>query len=263
MTQVQDICDFLESFAPTALAEDWDNVGLIVGDPAVEATKIMTCLTITPESADEAITRGASLIVSHHPLPFRPLKRITTEQTPSRLIWDLIRAGVSIYSPHTAFDSAPDGINQMFGQRLGLSDIQPLVAADPETPSIGAGRHGQLENELTLASFADNVKQTFGLGSVKICGSSDFQVRRVGVACGSGGSFLGHAIAAGCDTFVTGETTFHTCLEAAAQNVALVLTGHYASERFAVESLATTLATRFPGCEVWASQKESDPVQIV
>jgi len=105
VTTIKKVCGFLDSFAPTRLAEDWDNVGLLVGDPEIEAEKVMTCLTVTPESASEAIEKNVDLIVSHHPLPFRPLKRLTTETVASRLLWDLVRAGVSIYSPHTGFDS--------------------------------------------------------------------------------------------------------------------------------------------------------------
>jgi len=88
MTTVQTVCDFLESFAPTSLAEEWDNVGLILGDPELAVRKVMTCLTVTPESAQEAIETKADLIVSHHPLPFRKTRRITTESTPTRLVWE-------------------------------------------------------------------------------------------------------------------------------------------------------------------------------
>ena len=112
MTKIQQVCEYLDQFAPTRLAEEWDNVGLLTGDRAAECQRIMTCLTVTPESAAEAIERGASLIVSHHPLPFRPLKRLTTDSTPSRMVWELARANVAIYSPHTGFDSALNGINQ-------------------------------------------------------------------------------------------------------------------------------------------------------
>ncbi len=273
MTTIQDICDFLESFAPTDLAENWDNVGLIVGDPGLPVTKIMTCLTVTPPSADEAIARGADLIVSHHPLPFRPLNRLTTIETPSQLLWKLIRAGVSIYSPHTGFDSATSGINQLLGERLGLSGLRPLVPSTGDSPVeaeaevlIGAGRHGRLAAPVTISAFAESIKRSFGLDAVKVVAGGDglaTPVQHVAVACGSGGSFLNKAIENGCDTFVTGETTFHTCLEAQARNVSLVLTGHYASERFAVEVLADTLAAEFSGLEIWASEKESDPVNVI
>lgn len=268
MPDIQDVCNFLDSFAPTRLAEDWDNVGLLVGDSATKASKMMTCLTITPESAAEAIARKANLIVAHHPLPFRPLKRLTTDQTGSRLLWDLIRAGVAIYSPHTGFDSAVEGINQTLAEKLGLADVQPLNLISDDPDQLGAGRHGKLTPEVPLEKFVDHAKVDFGLDGLHLVGqkqngSFSNRVGHVAVACGSGGSFLQRAIELGCDTFVTGETNFHTCLEASARGVALVLLGHFASERFAVEALASRLATEFADAEVWASEKESDPLSWV
>ena len=92
MIELQSICGFLQEFAPPHLAEEWDNVGLLVGDPKKRVSRLMTCLTVTPASADEAVRDGAELIVTHHPLPFRPLKRLTTDHTPSRLLLQLIGA---------------------------------------------------------------------------------------------------------------------------------------------------------------------------
>lgn len=268
MTKIKQVCSFLDSFAPTRLAEEWDNVGLLAGDSAADATAIMTCLTITPESASEAIERGASLIVSHHPLPFHPLKRLTTDQTGSRLLWELIRAGVAIYSPHTGFDSASEGINHSLSQRLGLGDVQPLNLFPDDPDQLGSGRYGLLPTETTLGDFAGRIKTVFGLDGIHVVGREENgvlvnTVHRVAVACGAGGSFMDRAIRVGCDTFVTGETNFHTCLEASAQDVSLVLLGHYASERFALEALASRLKAEFSDAEVWASQKESDPLSWI
>jgi dinuclear metal center YbgI/SA1388 family protein len=265
VTKINDVCRFLDSFAPTRLAEDWDNVGLLAGDPEAAADRIMTCLTITPESAAEAIAENANLIVSHHPLPFRPLKRLTTETVPSRLLWDLIRGGVSIYSPHTGFDSASEGINQTLSQRIGLTNISPLTTIIDEPDGLGAGRIGELSSSQTLADFVAAVKKRFSIEGLHIVGNPAASVSKIAVACGSGGSFLDKAISAGCDTFVTGETTFHTCLEAKANDISLILLGHYASERFAVEDLAERLGQHFdhsrnPQFKVWASKEESDPL---
>src|SRR4051812_22383303 len=129
MITVAAICGFLESFAPAVLAAEWDNVGLLVGDRAQKVERIMTCLTITPAAAAEAIREQADLIVTHHPLPFKPLKRLTADQPAGRILLDLIRAGIAIHSPHTAFDSAAAGINRQLAEGLGLTNIQPLEPA--------------------------------------------------------------------------------------------------------------------------------------
>ena len=260
MTTVNAICEFLDSFAPLGLAEDWDNVGLLVGDESDQVQRIMTCLTITPESANEAVDQNADLIVTHHPLPFRPLQRITTQHTASRLLIKLIRNRVAVYSPHTAFDSAREGINQQLTERFGLSDAQPLVAVDDVEPDIGSGRIATANEAWTLAELANRAKTLFQLSYVQIVGNPNQSCRRIALACGSGGSFLEPAIRAGCDTLITGESSFHTCLEASAQHCGLLLLGHFASERFAVERLAEVLGQQFSGVCVWASSRESDPL---
>src|SRR5688500_14445106 len=112
MLNIQHICDFLAEFAPPPLAEDWDNIGLLVGDAGRPVRRIMTCLTVTAASAEEAVQEGADLVVSHHPLPFRPLKQITSQSTVGQLLLRLIAAGIAVHSSHTAFDSAATGINQ-------------------------------------------------------------------------------------------------------------------------------------------------------
>jgi dinuclear metal center YbgI/SA1388 family protein len=261
MIELQAVCDFLQEFAPAHLAEDWDNVGLLVGDPNQEVKRIMTCLTATPASAGEAVRERADLIVTHHPLPFRPLKRLTTDSTPSRLLLELIGAGIAVYSPHTAFDSASGGINQRLAEGLGLVDIEPLVANEQDALGLGAGRYGTLDEDAGLMELAGKLKAFLSLDGLHVVGSPDRRIRRVAVACGAAGEFLKPARRAGCDALVTGETTFHTCLEAEATDVALLLPGHYASERFAVELLAEELSRGFDALTVWASRDEKDPLR--
>ena len=259
MLTVAEIARFLDAFAPPALAESWDNVGLLVGNYEQPVRKIMTCLTITPESAREAVAAQADLIVSHHPLPFRPLKRLTAETSEGRLLLNLIAAKISVYSPHTAFDSAQQGINQRLAAGLQLEDIAPLV---PGTElGQGAGRFGRLRAPLSLSALAARVKQLLAIDNIQAVGPLDQVVERVAVACGSAGEFLAPAKAALCDCLVTGEVRFHACLEAESLGVGMILAGHFASERFAVEELAGVLAETFPSLQVWASQQERDPVQ--
>ena len=257
---LDDLCRFLEAFAPPALGEDWDNVGLLVGDRSRSIQRVMTCLTITPASASEAIERQADVIVTHHPLPFQPLKRITSDTTVGRLLLGLIRANVAIYSPHTAFDSTAAGINQRLAEGLGLMDIQPLEVSE-SMPDVGSGRYGSLPQPASLADVAARLKEFLQISELQLVGEDDQEIERVAVACGSAGSFLKQALARDCQLFVTGETNFHTCLEAEARGIALLLPGHYASERFALERLAEHLAKQFPPLTIWASESERDPLR--
>ena len=289
MNTIDDVARFLEDFAPTRLAEAWDNVGLLVGDRRRPAQRVMTCLTITPSTAKEAIDERADLIVAHHPLPFTALRRLTTDTHDGRLLWDLIGAGVSIYSPHTAFDSARHGINQRLAEGLALVDIAPLVTGEATPPGagmvdarfagaksdcaksdggstaggsdiLGSGRCGRLAEPATLAVLAQRVKTFLSIEQLHRVGPADRTIRRVAIACGSGGEFLAAARQAGCECLLTGEARFHTCIEAEAAGVALLLAGHYATERFGIERLAEVLASRFAEISAWASRQERDPL---
>jgi dinuclear metal center YbgI/SA1388 family protein len=261
MPTVGQVAQVLEQLAPLALAEEWDNVGLLVGDAAWPAERVMTCLTVTSDTVAEAIEGRAQLVVAHHPLPFRAVKSITSGTTAGRLLLDLIRHGVALYSPHTAFDSASVGINQHLAIGLGLQEIRPLSPA-ADDPDVGTGRSGMVGEPLTLAELAARTKEFLGADAVRIVGESDKPVVRVAIACGSGGSLLEAARARECDALVTGELTFHTCLEAQALGVSVVLAGHFASERFALLSLADYLTDQLAEVTVWASRTERDPIRL-
>ncbi|TWT79422.1 GTP cyclohydrolase 1 type 2 [Planctomycetes bacterium CA13] len=269
MVSVDRVCQCLAEIAPLRLAESWDNVGLLVGDRKCEASRIMTCLTISPLVVDEAVDENVHMVVTHHPLPFKPFSRITSDTIAGSMLLRLIRAGVAIYSAHTAFDSAAAGINQQWADQLGLCDVRPLVdleldgnPANPDPTNLGSGRYGTLVEKESLSEFASRVSKLVSGDHWRCVGSFNRPVRRCAFACGSGGSFLAAAHRKGCDTMVTGEATFHTCLEAESLGISLILIGHYQSERFAMQRLAEQLAAEFPESNVWPSRRESDPISI-
>lgn len=260
MPRIQDILTSLEQQIPLGLAESWDNVGLLLGDAQAEARGVMTCLTLTADVADEAIAKGANLIVTHHPILFKAVKRLTTETDEGRMLLSLVRAGGSVYSPHTAFDSAREGINQQLSVALGLSEIQPLRPKPQSTD--GAGRMGQLASPIRLEELLSRLKPICPAERYSFVGDPGLMCQKIAVACGAAGEFLTDAAALGCQAFITGETRFHTCLEARSLGVGLILVGHYASERPAVENLATMLRAQWPSLTIWASLSESDPIQF-
>jgi len=365
MLSLATVIAFLEQLAPPSLAADWDNVGLLLGDHSASVQRIMTCLTVTPESAAEAVESGAHLVVTHHPILFRSVKRLTAATAEGGMLLSLIRAGVGVYSAHTAYDNASGGINDALATRLQLQDIVPLrrqagprqckvVVFVPEAdlgrvsdamftagagnigeysqcsfrlsgtgtffgsettnPSVGAkgrreevdehrlevacpesrvdaviaamrrahsyeepafdvyplqpqpgsqgeGRIGKLPVPTPLAELAKMIKQQFNGGHIQIVGPTERLIRSVAVACGAGGGFLDDATRAGADAFLTGEMRFHDYLAAQAQGIALILPGHYATERFGVEELAARLQKQWPDLQIWASKRESDPLQ--
>jgi dinuclear metal center YbgI/SA1388 family protein len=257
------ICSQLDIMFPPALAADWDNTGLLVGRPTAEIERVMTCLTLTPDSVSEAVAERADLVVSHHPLPFRGVKQLTTDKTAGGLLLQLAENGVAVYSPHTAFDSAAAGINQQWAQGLGLTNVHPIIPGPVEMPDLGSGRIGDFSGGGGPADLVRQTKAFLDCDHVRVVGGNDRPVHRVAVACGAAGDFLGPAIAAGCDAFLTGETNFHTCLESQARGVLLILVGHFASERFAVVRLAKELGQQFTNLKVWASNREANPWRLM
>ena len=259
---VSDIANFLENFAPPELAEDWDNTGLLVGADGDDVSSIMTCLTLTPDVAAEAIEKQAGLIVTHHPILFRGVQQITGRNSEGQLLLDLIRAGIAVYSPHTSYDSALAGINQQLAEMLELSDIAPLrpIEGSNTESSIGSGRYGQLNDSTKLAELIDRVKAVLRVEQTWYVGDPERPVHRVGIACGSAAEFMRDAAALDCDVLLTGEARFHACLEARTLGIGLILPGHYATERPAMVNMAGQLETQFPALTVWASEVESDPL---
>lgn len=250
----------LEAIAPPALAEEWDNVGLLAGDPDAPLRKVLTCLTLTPDVVQEAVRDGVGLVVTHHPLPFRGVKSLAIGTLDGGSLWRLARAGVAVYSPHTAYDSAPGGINDQWAAALGLTDVVPLLPAAGRDDGAGAGRVGSWPQAGRFDLLAEEVRRAANPRALRVVVPPEDASARVAIACGSGGALLDASLAAGCGVFLTGELGFHDCLRCRSSGTGLILVGHYASERFAVESLARRLAARLPGVEVAASRVEQDPL---
>jgi dinuclear metal center YbgI/SA1388 family protein len=258
MPTIAAVAAFLEQVAPFRLAEDWDNVGLLVGHRTHDVKRLMTCLTVTRTTADEAIASSVELIVSHHPMPFRAARRLTDETTVGRILLDLIAAGVAVYSPHTAFDSATQGVNEQLAAALGLLEVTPLL---PHAEGQGTGRWGRLDQPASLGEVADRLKRFLKLKRLSMVGDPGQTIRGVAIGCGAADELLEAARECRCDAMVLGEARFHTCLEAEAYGIGLLLPGHFASERFAVECLAEVLGRQFPDVQVWPSRTESDPMR--
>lgn len=292
----------MAEIAPLRLAEDWDNVGLLLGDRASPADRIMTCLTVTPGIVDEAEAEHVDLLIAHHPLPFQSLRRITTDSAAAKLVWRLCRNGTALYSAHTAYDSAAGGINDQWCAALKLRKMGPLIpiatldsrrgsdersnerahspdpaersASEQQADEIGAGRYGDLTEPRPAHEILMAAAEFSGATRPRMVGDARRLVRRIGIACGSGGSFIAAANRVGCDLLLTGEATFHNCLEAENTGISLAMVGHYASERFAMESLAQRLqnlpslakirakATCSENFEVWASRQERDVIAV-
>jgi dinuclear metal center YbgI/SA1388 family protein len=258
MAVLADLVVHLERIAPLRLAADWDSVGLLVAPRRESIGRLMTCLSLTPAVAAEAVRERADLVVTHHPLPFRPVGRITPDSGPGRVLLELIHAGCGIWSSHTAWDSAAGGVNDQLAAMLGLEHVAP-IEPDAELPLAGFGRAGSAPRGLTVGGLARLAGGRLAATTVQIVGDQARPAGRVGVVCGSGGDAIAQVRRGGCDTLLTGELRLHHALEAEAAGLTVVAVGHHASERFSLSSLAARIAEAFPGLACWASADDRDP----
>jgi dinuclear metal center YbgI/SA1388 family protein len=265
---IRDVCAFLQELAPLELAESWDNVGLLWGDTQALVARVMTCLTLSSDVADEAARKRAELIVVHHPILFRPVQRLTHETPTGGMLLTLARHGIAVYSAHTAYDNADEGINRQLADRLGLEAVTPLRLSEfPRGDGEGVpdghpglGRMGRLPHPRSLSEFISDVKRQLAVDELQFVGPPEMLVERVAIACGAGSEFLEDAFRQNCQVLLTGEARFHTCVEARERGFGLILLGHFSSEQPAMHRLAEQIRRRFPALEVWASTVERDPL---
>ena len=243
MTELKEIYGYLKELAPLELAEDWDNPGLLV-DCGRPVGRVLTCLDITGPVVREAQEKGCDLVVSHHPVIFRPLKALQEGQVPCLLL----KAGISAICMHTNLDAAPGGVNDTLAQWMGLREVEPFAE--------GMGRIGWIE-EMSAHQLAQETARILHARVQWADGGK--LIRRLALITGSGGSMLEDAIRAGADALLTGEASHHAALDALAAGVTLVAAGHYATEFPVAQTLATRLGDRFRDLEVLVSETDRDP----
>ncbi|HEX5118680.1 MAG TPA: Nif3-like dinuclear metal center hexameric protein [Pseudonocardiaceae bacterium] len=232
MTTVADLISALETAYPPELAESWDAVGLVCGDPDTPVTRVHVCVDPTTSTVDEAIAAGAQLLVAHHPLLLRGVHGVPANTPKGGVVHRLIRAGVALYCAHTNADSAAPGVSDALAAALGLTVSGPLVpSADGRT---GTGRIGTLPAAEPLGDFTARVAAALPVTAwgVRAAGDPDRPIRTVAVCGGAGDGFLDDALRAGVDAYVTADLRHHPASEHLARPgaPALVDVAHWASE---------------------------------
>lgn len=233
--QLLDILTVLDSIAPFQTAEQWDNVGLMVGDPYQEVRSILVALDPSHEVIEAAAESGKDLIITHHPLIYAPLKRIDLRESLSRKIGALIRSSIALISMHTNFDIAAGGVSDVLAQRLSLRDIQ----------SFGPLRLGTVGGEKPLRAWAMGLP----FETVRIVDAGR-PVKNVCICPGSGMEYVKNAGDMGCDTFVTGDVKYHGALDAKESGINVVDLGHFATEQIAITPLAERLSRELPDISI-------------
>lgn len=240
---VQQVLDELRRFAPPELAQDWDNVGLLV-DAGRPVTGVLTALDITAEVVQEAAALGCELIVAHHPVIFHPIKALAPGDVPALLV----QKGISAICMHTNLDAAEGGVNDTLAAVLGMRDTRSF--AD------GCGRIGTVD-ETSAAALAAFCQKTLGPGVHYV--EAGRPVRCLAEVSGAGGSYWQEAMALGADCLVTGEAAHHNGIDAKRCGFGLVVAGHWGTEHPIAAVLKDRLARAFPGLTVAAAAADRDP----
>ena len=260
MVTIRDLTTYLETIAPAGLQESYDNAGLIVGDPNTEVRGVLTSLDCTEAIIQEATERGCNVVVAHHPIVFRGLKRLNGATYVERTVIAAIRAGVAIYAIHTNLDNVRyRGVNERIAQRLGLEDLR-LLKAKNEEQTVGSGMVGELREAVAETDFLRYLRERMLAPVVRHTPLLDRPVRTVAVAGGAGGFLLADAKRAGAQVFVTADYKYHEFFDADGEIVICDI-GHYESEQFTTQLLAELLTKEFTTFAVLSTERSTNPVR--
>ena len=258
------ICDIIkemERIAPPYLAEKWDNSGFLLGDAENQAGKVFFCLEINSETLKEAQNFGANLIITHHPLIFKPLSRITENDPTGRLVISLIKSGISVYSMHTNFDKAEGGMNDLLADALGLDDVRAYTEEEcinsSGAPLDNIGRVGYLEPPMSLEDFADFVRATLGTKALRTVGNPVEEIRTVAVCSGSGGDLMECALHAGADVYLTADIGHHDAQFASEIGLNIIDAGHFETENIFCDFMVEYFEDNFPEIQTANALTES------
>ena len=254
--KVKEIISVIESFAPLSIQESWDNSGLCVGSPEDEVTSVLMGLDCTPQLVDEAVACGADMIITHHPLIFSGLKKITPDNQVGEAVIKAIKAGIAIYAAHTSADKVIAGVSGAMAARLGLKDVHIL---DEDGEGTGLGVVGNLPEPLSAAEMTALVKERFGLKVLKSSRPFDGTISRVAMCGGSGGSLIGEARKSGAQLYISGDISYHNFFTE--DGFMIMDIGHYESEIEIVDILFSLIKKNFPTFAVRITQNiNSNPI---
>ena len=255
------ILEWMEAWAPRALAVDWDNPGLLVGDRSRETDTVLTALEISGPVVEEAMAVGAGLIVTHHPLIFGKIGQVNGDTALGRTLLTLIENQVAVFAAHTNLDRARGGTNELLCRMLGLQNVGQL---GEEKGGLGMGRIGTLPRPLTLAELAEQVRSTLGLPVGMFAGDGSQTVSQVAVCTGAGGDLLEAAQLAGAQVLITGDVKHHLARDAAEMGMALIDGTHFGTEVPIAGMIAGYLNIRAKqegaSLRVLTSRREQPPV---
>lgn len=249
--KAKEIAAIIESFAPLSTQEGWDNSGFCIGTPEKEIKGVLVGFDCTEALVKEAISCGADMIVTHHPLIFSGLKKISPDDVVGKAVYLAIQNDIVIYAAHTNADKAPGGVNSLFAQRLGLENVEPLDES-------GLALVGNIPQELSGEEFVQYVKERFDLNSLRCSDPKGRVVRKVAICAGSGASFISAAHKGGADAFISGDISYHHFF--CEEGFMVMDIGHYQSEIEIVDTLFSILRKKLPTFAVFTTSNNNNPI---
>ncbi len=278
--KISEITSVIEALAPLAWQEDYDNAGLIVGRPDDEVHAALLAVDVTEEVLDEAEATGCDMVITHHPIVFRPLKRFNSADYVQRCVERAIRRGIALYACHTNLDSAPDGMSWQLAEQLGIGGLRVLQPTEKLVipPSavgcsdasrvvvsdvcVGFGVVGDLPEPVATEEFLRRMQRSLDVRCVRHSDIVCPEVRRVAVCTGAGASLIGDARRAGADLYVTADLKYNDFMT---PDRALVVAdiGHFESEYCAIRLLFAVLSKKLLNFAVRKSERSRNPVNYL
>ena len=241
----KEVMNILETLSPVVFAEKWDNVGLLVGREDKTVHKVMLALDATDDVVEQAILQGVDLLVTHHPLLFSSIKRITEADFIGRKLLKLIKNDICYYAMHTNFDVM--GMADAAADALALHHCEVLdITYEDEISKEGIGRIGRLSKKMSLEEMAQHCKKVFSLESVRVYGEPDREVETVAIVPGSGKDYIEKSLEKRADVFITGDIGHHNGLDALEQGLSIIDAGHYGVEKLFVPYMEEFFANQMP-----------------
>lgn len=255
----RDIIDALEAVAPLNLQESYDNTGIQLADASRPCTGVLLCVDLTEEILREAQQKGCNLVITHHPLMFRPVKSLQQRNRVEQTLVSAIRRGIDVYSCHTSIDNAPGaGVSHTMARMLGLRDIRTLVPVNADR--AGSGAVGDLPRPMPCREVVQLIKRTFGSPVARCAPAPDSTpVSRVALCGGAGADFIPDAIAADAQLYLTSDCKHNHFLDHT-DSIFLVDIGHFESEECTKQIFYQIISEKFPNFAVYKSEIEKNPI---
>ncbi|MGQ9499011.1 MAG: Nif3-like dinuclear metal center hexameric protein [Dissulfurimicrobium sp.] len=237
-----EIWQALLEWAPAELAESWDNIGIQVGDPYVRVKRVMVALDPTCALLEEAKRKGAQMVITHHPLLFKPIRSIDLSMQIPRLLAGYLHSDIALFAAHTNLDAANGGVSDIVANALGLFDIRPLTSSQMQGAfASGIGRIGRLGKQKALSDIANDLLSLIAAPGCLMVGNPGLMIEKVALCCGSGSDLWPFVINSGAELFISAEIKHHIARDAEERGIAIIDAGHFYTEHLIVFEVARFL----------------------